>query len=72
MCGCARPRRSTKTESVTADLLSPELPAPGDPLRSALTGAWLRDEDVAVADLLRAARLDPAARARGARRRPNP
>ena len=63
MCGCARPRRSTKTEPVTADLLSPELPAPGDPLRSAITGAWLRDEDAAVGALLQSARLDPEARA---------
>ena len=62
MCGCARPRRPTKTESVTAELLSPELPAPGDPLRSAITGAWLRDEDAAVGALLQSARLDPTAR----------
>jgi len=50
------------TESVTADLLRSELPGPGDPLRAAITAAWLRDEDAAVGDLLRAARLDPDAR----------
>ena len=62
MPGCARLRRPTTTEPVTADLLRSELPAPGDPLRAAITAAWLRDEDAAVADLLRAARLDPTAR----------
>ena len=51
-----------KTGSVTAELLSPELPAPGDPLRSAITDAWLRDEDAAVGALLQSARLDPDAR----------
>jgi RHH-type transcriptional regulator, proline utilization regulon repressor / proline dehydrogenase / delta 1-pyrroline-5-carboxylate dehydrogenase len=39
------------------ELLSPELPAPPDPLRAAITAAWARDEAVHVRDLLQQAHL---------------
>ena len=41
------------------DILRPELPAIGDPLRERITAAWLRDETEHVVELLSAARLSP-------------
>jgi RHH-type transcriptional regulator, proline utilization regulon repressor / proline dehydrogenase / delta 1-pyrroline-5-carboxylate dehydrogenase len=49
---------------VNAPILSPELPAAGDPLRAALTAAWLRDEDEQVRALLSEIQLDADARER--------
>jgi RHH-type proline utilization regulon transcriptional repressor/proline dehydrogenase/delta 1-pyrroline-5-carboxylate dehydrogenase len=49
---------------VNAPILSPELPAAGDPLRAALTAAWLRDEDEQVRALLTEIQLDAEARER--------
>ncbi|MBS0193872.1 MAG: bifunctional proline dehydrogenase/L-glutamate gamma-semialdehyde dehydrogenase PutA [Proteobacteria bacterium] len=40
-------------------MLRPELPPPGDPLREAITAAWLRDENEHVGELLAAARFSP-------------
>ncbi|MEO5595834.1 MAG: bifunctional proline dehydrogenase/L-glutamate gamma-semialdehyde dehydrogenase PutA, partial [Lysobacteraceae bacterium] len=40
-------------------ILTPELPAPADPLRERVTGAWLRDEDAHIDALLAAARPSP-------------
>ncbi|MCG6118129.1 MAG: bifunctional proline dehydrogenase/L-glutamate gamma-semialdehyde dehydrogenase PutA [Aquimonas sp.] len=45
-------------------ILTPELPAASDPLRAALTAAWLLDEDEAVRTLLGELQLDADARAR--------
>lgn len=45
-------------------ILTPELPAASEPLRAALTAAWLRDEDEAVRALLGELQLDADARAR--------
>ena len=39
-------------------ILTPELPAASEPLRAALTAAWLRDEDEAVRALLGELQLD--------------
>ncbi len=44
-------------------ILSPELPAAPDPLRAAITVAWVRDEAEHVRELLAAARQPDAARA---------
>jgi len=41
------------------DILSPELPPIGDPLRERITAAWLRDENEHVDELLAAARFAP-------------
>ena len=41
------------------DILRPELPAIGDPLRERITAAWLRDETEHVGELLAVARLSP-------------
>ncbi|MBS0213611.1 MAG: bifunctional proline dehydrogenase/L-glutamate gamma-semialdehyde dehydrogenase PutA [Proteobacteria bacterium] len=38
-------------------MLSPELPPPGDPLREAISAAWLRDENAHVRELLAVARF---------------
>ena len=44
-------------------LLSPELPASPDPLRAAITAAWVRDETEHVRELLAQARQPDADRA---------
>lgn len=44
-------------------ILSPELPAAPDPLRAAITAAWVRDESEHVRELLAAARQPDADRA---------
>ena len=41
------------------DILRPELPAIGDPLRERITAAWLRDETEHINALLAAVRLSP-------------
>ncbi len=43
-------------------ILSPELPSPPEPLRAAITAAWVRDETEHVRDLLAAARQPDADR----------
>ncbi len=54
----------TKTIHLTGDpILSPELPAAHDPLRAAITSAWVRDEAEHVRELLTAARQSDADRA---------
>ncbi|WP_147653322.1 bifunctional proline dehydrogenase/L-glutamate gamma-semialdehyde dehydrogenase PutA [Vulcaniibacterium gelatinicum] len=45
-----------------APILSPELPPAPDPLRAAITAAWVRDETAHVRELLAAARLPEAER----------
>ncbi len=45
-----------KVGAPSPPLLSPELPRAPDPLRAAITAAWLRDESQAVGALLREAR----------------
>ncbi|HBC50305.1 MAG TPA: hypothetical protein DC051_03295, partial [Stenotrophomonas maltophilia] len=45
-------------------LLSPELPAPPNPFRQAITDAWLKDEATHVRELLAQARLPADEQAR--------
>lgn len=53
----------TNTIHLTGDpILSPELPAAPDPLRAAITAAWVRDEAEHVRELLAAARQPDADR----------
>ncbi|MEZ5456917.1 MAG: bifunctional proline dehydrogenase/L-glutamate gamma-semialdehyde dehydrogenase PutA [Lysobacteraceae bacterium] len=49
---------------VVNPILSPELPAASEPLRAAITAAWLRDEDAHVQALLAEFPLDAVARER--------
>ncbi len=56
-------RRDRPDPSFVTAILAPELPSVGDPLREAITAAWLREENAHVAELLAAARLAPEASA---------
>ena len=50
-------------DPLPSQILSPELPAAPDPLRAAITAAWVRDEAEHVRELLAAARQPDADRA---------
>ena len=57
----SRPRPSPAGTAVN-DILRPELPPVSDPLREAITAAWLRDENEHVRALLAATAFAPAER----------